>query len=235
MTRTILIAAFALVFWSAGGCANRDSASSAGASDRESKPVALGVSGTTQARADEAVSFEHCPAAVQDTISAHLNGGAIREIERTTDHGEVLYEVDVLASGRVVEFDVAEDGTFRGYEGDDGDDEGVADDDDDDDGDDDDGDDDDEGEDDGEQEIPLSEVPDHVRQAAMNAVPGLVLEEAAVETEDGAMVYELEGEANGQEYEVEVNEDGQVLEIELDEDEGGDDDDGDDDDGDDDD
>lgn len=62
--------------------------------------------------ADEVVDLEDCPEVVQGTINSHLGGGAIKEIERTTDHGRVLYEVDVLTPGGVVEFDVTEDGTF---------------------------------------------------------------------------------------------------------------------------
>ena len=65
-------------------------------------------------------------------------------------------------------------------------------------------------------EIPLSEVPDIVMQAAMGAVEGIKFKEAEVEEEDGQTVYELEGKANGVEYEVEVSADGKVLEVEED-------------------
>ena len=65
-------------------------------------------------------------------------------------------------------------------------------------------------------EIPLSEVPDVVMQAAMAAVEGITFKEAEVEEEDGQTVYELEGKANGVEYEVEVSADGKVLEVEED-------------------
>lgn len=65
-------------------------------------------------------------------------------------------------------------------------------------------------------EIPLSDVPDVVMQAAMAAVEGLVVKEAEVEEEDGQTVYELEGKANGVKYEVEVSADGTVLEVEED-------------------
>jgi uncharacterized membrane protein YkoI len=85
----------------------------------------------------------------------------------------------------------------------------------------------DEDDDDDEQEIDLSQVPQAVKDAAIAAVPGLVLQEAEVETENGATVYCLEGTANGTEYEVEVTSSGQVLEVEEEDD---DDDDGDDDD-----
>jgi uncharacterized membrane protein YkoI len=215
MTRTITLLTCILLLLAIGGCAGGDSVSADSASNRDDKTVALGLTSSQKIEDDEVVTLEQCPAAVQDTIEAHLDGGSIIEIERTTDHGEVLYEVDVRGADGVLEFDVAADGAFRGYEGadDDGDDE-------EDEGDDEDGD--DEGVD---EEIPLSEVPDIVKDAAMNAVPGLVLEEAERETEGDTVVYELEGEAAGKEYEIEVSAAGEVLEIELDDDDDDDDDD----------
>ncbi len=75
---------------------------------------------------------------------------------------------------------------------------------------------DDDDDDDGEVEIPLAEVPAHVRDAALAAMPGIVLEEAERELEAGIVVYDIEGELNGVEYEIEVDENGTVLEIETD-------------------
>src|SRR4030095_14640132 len=63
---------------------------------------------------DETVTLEQCPAAVQATIKEHAGDATIVEIERTTDHGEVLFEVDAQGADGIFEFDVAEDGTFRG-------------------------------------------------------------------------------------------------------------------------
>jgi hypothetical protein len=74
-------------------------------------------------------------------------------------------------------------------------------------------------------EIPLDQVPEIVRRAALAAVPGIVLEEASLEIEDGVEVYELEGEADGVKYEIEVTADGEVLEIEQDDGDDGEDDD----------
>jgi len=194
---------------SLSGCSPKENDSGAGAS-----AGALGLMGSSHEETDVIVSLEECPGAVQATIRDHLDGGELIEIERTTDHGEVLFEVDVQGDEGIFEFDVAEDGAFRGYEDDGAEDE----DDDDDDGE----------EDEDEEEIPLSEVPQVVKDAAAAAVPGIVLEEASRETEDERVIYELEGEANGTEYEIEVTEDGEVLEVEEDEeddDEGDDDDD----------
>lgn len=117
MAQKLLLAACFLVLISLAGCKGNQSAS-AGSS----------VPASAMAEGDVVVLLEDCPRAVQATIGAHVDDGMLMEIERTTDHGEVLYEVDVRIDGRVVEFDVAEDGTFRGYE--DEDDEGDDDDDD---------------------------------------------------------------------------------------------------------
>lgn len=196
MTRTTMMMGCFLLLVTIGGCTSGDAVIADATPDRDHPEVALGLTSSRQADGDEAVTLDQCPVAVRRTIESRLDGGSLMEIERTTDHGEVLYEVDVRGAAGVVEFDVAADGVFRGYE----------DDDDGDDGDD----------DENEEEIPLSEVPDVIREAAINAVDGLVLEEAVRETENGAVVYELEGEAGGQEYEVEVSADGKVLEVELD-------------------
>ncbi len=88
-------------------------------------------------------------------------------------------------------------------------------------------DDDDDGDEGDEQEIEiaLSQVPDAVKQAALGAVPGLVLSGAEKETEHGTVVYCLEGTAGGESYEVEVTADGKVVEIEEGDEEGEEDDD----------
>ena len=84
--------------------------------------------------------------------------------------------------------------------------------------------------DDGEEEIPLDQVPANVKNAAQAALPGFVLEGAERETEDGTVVYSLEGTADGEEYEVEVSAAGKVLEIEKEDDDEDDDNDDEDDD-----
>jgi hypothetical protein len=65
-----------------------------------------------------------------------------------------------------------------------------------------------------EEDVALSDVPEAVKQAALAAVPGLVLEEAEKETEDGQLLYSLSGMAGGEEVEVELTSSGQVLEVE---------------------
>ena len=87
-------------------------------------------------------------------------------------------------------------------------------------------------EDEGDENVALAQVPDSIKQAAQAAVSGFVLTSAETETEDGTMIYSLEGTADGEAVEVEVRvSDGKVLEIERgDDEEDGDDDDDDDDD-----
>jgi len=77
---------------------------------------------------------------------------------------------------------------------------------------------------DGEVVVPLKQVPADVVRAAEKAVPGIVLTRAEREVEDGVVVYDLEGTAQGTPYEVEVTAQGKVLEIEEDDDENDDDD-----------
>lgn len=78
-------------------------------------------------------------------------------------------------------------------------------------------------EDDGEEDdvdVPLDQVPEAVRKAAVAAVPGLILQEAEMETEDGTLLYSLEGTAGGERVEVEVRaSDAKVTEIERGDDE----------------
>ena len=68
-----------------------------------------------------------------------------------------------------------------------------------------------------EDSVPLDSVPDVVKAAAASAVAGIVLEEAECETEDGRVVYDLEGTADGKDYALEIAADGTVLEVEVEE------------------
>lgn len=56
--------------------------------------------------------------------------------------------------------------------------------------------------------IALDAVPQNVRDAALAAVPGLVLTGAERELEKGVLVYDLAGTAAGVAYEVEVTAEG---------------------------
>jgi hypothetical protein len=82
-------------------------------------------------------------------------------------------------------------------------------------------DDDDDGDDEEEYEedVDLAQVPESVKKAAQDAVPGLVLKSAEKELENGQVVYCLEGTAGGERVEVEVTTAGKVVEIERGDDE----------------
>lgn len=85
----------------------------------------------------------------------------------------------------------------------------------------------DEVDDDG-QPVAVSELPANVVAAATAAVPGLLIEEAALETEDGVTFYDIEGEVGEKDYELEITPAGKVLDVEEDHDGDDEDDDGDD-------
>ena len=83
----------------------------------------------------------------------------------------------------------------------------------------------DEDEDDSEQGISLKNVPAKVKAAAMKAGKGIKLTEAEVEA---ALIYELEGTANGKRYEITVTGEGKVIGKEMESDKDDDDEDDDD-------
>ncbi len=64
--------------------------------------------------------------------------------------------------------------------------------------------------------IPLADVPAAALNAAKNAVPGIELTSAEMETERGQTLYELEGSVGDATWEVEGTPTGEVLEIEED-------------------
>jgi uncharacterized membrane protein YkoI len=67
-----------------------------------------------------------------------------------------------------------------------------------------------------ETEVSLEDVPRVVLDSARKAVPGITIDAAEIEEEDGEQVYELSGEADGKSYEIEVSPSGEVLEVEED-------------------
>lgn len=67
---------------------------------------------------------------------------------------------------------------------------------------------------DNEENIPLSNIPANVIEAANNALPGGQITEVEMEVEDGQVIYEVEKVVDGEEYEIEVTADGVVKEVE---------------------
>ncbi len=68
---------------------------------------------------EEEVTLDEAPAAVKATILAQAQGGAIKEIERETEDGQVVYEAEVEINGKEYEIEVAADGTLLEIEEDD--------------------------------------------------------------------------------------------------------------------
>jgi len=61
----------------------------------------------------QALELADLPSAVQKTVKRELGSAYIDEIERDTDDGKVVYEVEAeTADGREIELEVAEDGTL---------------------------------------------------------------------------------------------------------------------------
>jgi len=68
----------------------------------------------------------------------------------------------------------------------------------------------------GESQVALSQLPAVVRKAAERAVPGLRITGAERETEDGVIVYDVNGTSEGKAFDVEVTAAGKVLGVEND-------------------
>jgi hypothetical protein len=66
--------------------------------------------------------------------------------------------------------------------------------------------------------VPLDSVPELVKKAALEAVPGISLHGVERETEDGVIVYEFAGVLESAHYEIEVDEKGKVIEVETEDD-----------------
>jgi len=78
----------------------------------------------------------------------------------------------------------------------------------------------------GEEDVPLDQVPEVVKDAARKAVKGIKLTEAEKVTRGSRILYyEVEGTAGGKNYEIKVTPAGKVLKVELDDDDDDDDDD----------
>lgn len=169
----------------------------------------LGV-GVLGARAivDEDVTLDQVPAAVRATILKESAGGKITEIERDTEDGTTVYELEFKINGKEFEIKIAADGTVLERDADDDDDgrgrgHEHADDDDDDDEDDDDGDD-----------LKMAQVPKAARAALLKLAGGAKIVEVEREKEHGIDIYEAEWVANGTRHEAAVTADGTLVETE---------------------
>jgi len=163
--------------------------------------LALGAIGTAGisvvlAEDEEVVSLDQVPAAVRTTIEQHAGQHPIAKIERETENGAVVYEVEQRVNGQEVEFQVSASGEYLGPEAEEADD------------------DDDGEEDDAEENVAWDELPKAVQDGLATALGGATPEDLARELEHGLVTYEAEYEANGAEYAVKVSDNGNILESE---------------------
>ena len=172
-----------------------------GCSGSSSTPMS--VSADPSAAKEGQGGSDTLPQIIIDAVNQALPNGTIVAVTREKEKGKISYDVEVEVDGKMFEVEVAEDGTVLEVEEDDGD------------ADDDDADDDDA---DDEVEVAVDQLPQAVKDAVAQAVPGGTIVEAEMETEDGQSVYDIQVEANGKEFDVEVAEDGTVLEVEEDDD-----------------
>lgn len=77
------------------------------------------------------IALTDAPGAVQATIKKEAGSGEVKEIEKETENGRVVYEAEVVTNGKTEEITVGEDGTLLGREAEDDedDDDGEEDDD----------------------------------------------------------------------------------------------------------
>jgi hypothetical protein len=66
----------------------------------------------SMAAAGTNLKFEELPAAVQKTVQREVKDGKITDIEKDTDKGKPLYEIEFDHGGKSWEIDVAPDGAL---------------------------------------------------------------------------------------------------------------------------
>ncbi len=145
--------------------------------------------------AGDEVKIDQVPPAVRQTIERQKGAGTIDEIERETENGVVVYEVEIKRDGREHEFRVREDGTLMPERRRDRVEGAVRD-----------------------VVSPLKtgltldQVPAAVRQTVQAQLQGGKVDEIERETENGRIFYEVEIERpDGTEIEIHVAEDGTLL------------------------
>lgn len=191
--RTSIIGWSVSVLVFASGCQMDSDKGQASVAEGTRPASMLGMDG------EEEVPLDQVPALVKNAALKAFPSLELESAEAEVEDGVLLYSLSGTDDEGALEVEVTTDGTILEVE------RGEDDEDDDDDG---------EDGDDEEQPIALDQVPAHVLQAALKAVPGLIVEQAEMEVEEGVTVYDLEGTAAGEPVEVEVSAEGEVLEIE---------------------
>ena len=155
------------------------------------------VAAVSWAFAEETLSPGQVPEAVLKTIEKHADGGKIVEIERENEHGQVVYEAEVVRNGKEFDIVVSPTGEFLGTETEEDED-----------------DDDNEITEDNEQSVQWEQLPAAVQTALANTLPGVQIDELTVETEHGTTYYEACYTAEGTEHEMKLTENGYIVESE---------------------
>jgi len=164
------------------------------------------------------VTLDEVPAAVKAAILNATEGATIAEIEKETENGQEVFEVEAVvrdvefelsfdAKGNLLEFEIEDEGDDE----DGNDDEDGEEDDADDDADDADDDAEDSDAEDDEASIPLSDVPPKARTAILAYAGDAEIAEVEVEEEGGVKLYEAEWIVEGAEHEVVVSADGELV------------------------
>jgi uncharacterized membrane protein YkoI len=60
---------------------------------------------------DKKISLDKAPKAVQDAIKARFPDGEVTSVEKETEDGKVVYDIELKQKGRKYEMDILEDGT----------------------------------------------------------------------------------------------------------------------------
>lgn len=146
--------------------------------------------------AEEKLTLDQLPPAVRATIEQHAGQGKIIEVERETEHGQIVYEAEVREDGKKLEIVVAENGEFLPTDAEDEEDE--------------------EGErdDDGEAAISWQQLPAAVQVALEKIVPTQQIDALTREVEDGFVFFEAEYKTDGLEHATKLTDNGYVVESE---------------------
>lgn len=65
---------------------------------------------TSLSLAGQDVALDQLPAPVRTTVERETKGAQITDIERDTEHGQTIYEVEFVLDGKEYELDIAADG-----------------------------------------------------------------------------------------------------------------------------
>jgi hypothetical protein len=147
---------------------------------------------------EKEISLKDAPPAVQSTIEKQAAGKEIKEIEIKTKDGKEIYVVDV---GTEKDFMVSSDGKFLGFEEEEESEAGEK------------GEKGEKGKKD-ENEIPLNQVPEQVKEAATKYLGSLESCEVKKEIEKDVTIYEVKIEKEEKETSAEFTEAGEILELE---------------------